>query len=152
MDIVKAAFSGAWAKAMTQIEQSRRAGHGWGQDFGIVYQSDALIPDGTSPAWPADRVNDYIAQGRPGHRAPSFTIKIGNNTLPSLDLLGYHHTVLLAADADVATLSACSPNAKVLLEGRDFTPESSNWKQRFGISAKGGVWIRPDGYIGARAH
>ncbi len=148
--IVMTALAGQWDEAQVLIEQSRRAGAGSGQDFGMVYDSGAVLPDGSHAQWPDDPVNDYIEQARPGHRAPLFELTANGRALNSIDLAGYRFVAWLGRDADVGVFKDICPHATTLVEGRDFVADSIDWKKRYGISSRGGVLVRPDGYVCAR--
>jgi len=150
-DIIYKALGGDWDAAQSAIAHSRRAGRGYGQDFGLVYRSAAVVDDGTSAAQAIDPVNDYVPQGRPGHRAPDFVIEGSEPHGASLlTRLGYQFTALLAADAPDDLLAKWCADAALLREGVDFQAQTSQWREIYGIGAKGGVLIRPDGYIAAR--
>ena len=150
--IVMAALSGKWDQARELIRHSRRGGAGFGQDFGIVYDSGAVLPDGSEPHAPDDLVNDYIEQARPGHRAPLFDIKANGKPMSSIDLSGYEFVAWLGASANPAIFADICPNARLLVEGRDFEAQVRDWKGLCGISARGGVLVRPDGYVCARVN
>ncbi len=150
-EIIERAFGGDWDGARQAIAHSRRAGHGYGQDFGIVYESAAVHPDASDAALPIDPVNDYVPQGRPGHRAPDFLIQDDKGqSMSVLKRFGYQFTALLAAQAPDGLLSSFCPDAVLLREGVDFQVQSTQWREIYGVSDKGGVLIRPDGYIAAR--
>jgi putative polyketide hydroxylase len=148
--IVMAALSGDWDKAKALIGHSRRAGTGHGQDFGIVYDSGAVLPDGTDAQTPQDLVNDYIEQARPGHRAPVFEVKVKGKLCSSIDVSGYRFVAWLGAHANETLFTDICPSATPLVEGRDFEAQASDWKSLYDISARGGVLVRPDGYVCAR--
>jgi len=180
--IVTAALSGKWDEAKDLIQHSRRAGAGYGQDFGLVYASEAITPDGTSPKAVSDPVNEYVPQGRPGHRAPHFEIKADSkldfmpdsvrnaihdampkviqetiqdsvrDTPPSsiLSKFGYRYNALLGPEAPDGLFDKACPQALVLKANREFEALDDAWLSTYGISPKGGVLIRPDGYIAAR--
>lgn len=147
--IVMAALTGNWGKAQAMIDASRRSGAGHGQNFGIVYDSNAVLPDGTDAQAPKDLINEYIPQARPGHRAPVFDITIDGKPASSLDLNSYRFNAWLGANANPAIFTDICPEAVPLIEGRDFEARS-NWKALYGISSRGGVLVRPDGYVCAR--
>ena len=148
--IVMAALTGSWDKAREMISHSRRSGAGFGQDFGIVYDSGAVLPDGTDAQTPEDLVNDYIEQARPGHRAPAFDVKSHGKLSSNIDLAGYQFVAWLGANAHENLFTDICPHATPLIEGRDFEAQGRDWKQLYGISARGGVLVRPDGYVCAR--
>jgi putative polyketide hydroxylase len=153
--IVGTAMAGDWAQAKALIGQSRRAGSGLGQDFGIVYASGAVQPDGSPEQKPADAVNDYIPQGRPGHRAPHVWLQRDGARVSSLDCFGQGFVALCAAGADMERAAAWAPGAELLVEGRDFSDapnpaEGAGWRALYGLGDQGAVLVRPDGYIAAR--
>lgn len=149
-DIVYLAFDGDWDGAKAAIAKSRRAGSGHGQDFGIVYQSAAVLADGSTAASVQDAVNDYVPNARPGHRAPDFSVQIKHHSGSILNLLGYQYTALVAAEAPDDLFADLCVEAVLLREGVDFEPQTKNWRVLYGMSERGGVLIRPDGYVAAR--
>ncbi len=146
---VQAAMSGQWDRARDIVQHSRRGASGYGQDFGIVYDSCAIIPDGTPAQTPADVVNDYIPQARPGHRAPHFEVQVKGRTVSVFSLLGYQYTALLGPKAEFALYKRLWPSAVQVSDDRDFSADPS-WLSLYGISERGAVLIRPDGYVAAR--
>jgi len=149
--IVGAAMSGEWEAAKALIANSRRSGSGYGQDFGIVYNSAAVEPDGSAEQRPADAVNDYIPQGRPGHRAPHVWIERNGLRLSTLDLFGGGYVALCAPGADLGRAGVWRNGVDVRVEGRDFDDAGGHWREVYGVGPKGAVLVRPDGYIAARA-
>lgn len=149
-EIVMAALTGKWDKARELISHSRRRGAGYGQDFGIVYDKGALVPDGTDAQMPQDLINDYIEQARPGHRAPVFDINAHGKLCSSLDLAGYQFAAWLGPQADTSMFAQICPTAISLVEGQAFVAQGCDWKALYGITAQGGVLVRPDGYVFAR--
>jgi putative polyketide hydroxylase len=149
-EIVTAALEGNWIQAKSLIQRSRRAGAGFGQDFGLVYESTAVLPDETLPTPVADPVNDYVPQGRPGHRAPHFEIQAHDSKTSILTKLGYEYTALLGEQAADTLFAKICPDAVLLKEGQAFKAMDQTWLSTYGISPNGGVLIRPDGYIAAR--
>ena len=150
-EIVGAALSGDWDKARELIAHSRRTGSGLGQDFGFVYESSAVTPDGSNAENPTDRFNNYTPQGRPGHRAPHFWMERDGQRLSTLDFFGWEFVLLCGPEADPMNFPHPSHQARVLKEGVDFTDSSGRWRDLYGITNKGFVLVRPDGYIAARS-
>jgi putative polyketide hydroxylase len=148
--IVGAALAGDWEQASQRIARSRRAGAGYGQDFGIVYGSHAAQPDGSEELKPLDVVNDYIPQARPGHRAPHAWITRGAGRVSTLDCFGGGFVALAAAGADRELLQTWAPGVEVLVEGRDFQDPAGEWRRLYGLGETGAVLVRPDGYVAAR--
>lgn len=154
--IVASALAGDWTAARDRIAHTRRAGSGFGQDFGITYTSAAVQPDGSAEQQPADAVNDYIPQARPGHRAPHAWISRGARTISTLDCFGPSHVALCASAANLEQAASWAPGVEVLVEGRDFSDAGGasdaggSWRSLYGLSEKGAVLVRPDGYVAAR--
>jgi putative polyketide hydroxylase len=150
MGIVMAAMGGEWDRAKEMIARSRRSGSGYGQDFGIVYSGAAVEPDGSVEKKPADLVNEYIPQGRPGHRAPHVWIERGGKKISTLDLFGRGFVALCGPDADAAKAAAWREGVEVLVEGRGFADAGGAWRELYGVGPRGAVLVRPDGYVAAR--
>jgi putative polyketide hydroxylase len=110
----------------------------------------AVEPDGTAEQRPPDAVNDYIPQGRPGHRAPHVWIEGNGLQLSTLDLFGNGYVALCAPGADLERASGWNQGVGVRVEGRDFGDAGGNWREIYGIGPRGAVLVRPDGYIAAR--
>ena len=126
------------------------AGAGFGQDFGIIYESADITPDGTQPVIPADQVNDYIPQGRPGHRAPHLWVQRDGQRVSLLDFFGNGFTLLCGPEADPASFPHPARHARVVRECIDFQDPDNKWRSIYGVSRGGFVLVRPDGYVCAR--
>jgi 2-polyprenyl-6-methoxyphenol hydroxylase-like FAD-dependent oxidoreductase len=150
-EIVGAAFSGQWDKARDLIAHSRRGGLGFGKDFGVSYESSAVTPDGTAAQTPADHVNDYIPQARPGHRAPHVWIERNGERLSMMDFFGQEFVLLCGPEADPMTFPLPAHKFLIIQEGVDFNDPSGRWLDLYGITKKGFILIRPDGFVAARA-
>lgn len=149
--VIGAAFSGDWDMARERITHSRRAGSGFGQDFGFVYKSAAVVPDGTDEIMPVDPVNEYIPQGRPGHRAPHVWVEMNGRRLSMLDFFGREFVLLCGPEANPADFPYPLCQARLVREGVDFTDPCGEWRDIYDITSKGFVLIRPDGFVGARS-
>jgi len=143
-------MSGEWEAAKALIANSRRSGSGYGQDFGIVYNSAAVEPDGSAEQRPADAVNDYIPQGRPGHRAPHVWVEVDGRKASTLDFFGKGYAALCAPGADMGRAGEWRKGVDVRVEGKDFGAAGGNWREVYGIGERGAVLVRPDGYVAAR--
>jgi putative polyketide hydroxylase len=148
--IVGTALSGQWGKARELIAHSRRAGSGLGQDFGFAYESSAITPDGTDSQTPADPVNDYIPQARPGHRAPHVWIERDGKRHSTLDFFGSEFILLCGPEADPRNFPHIAAGFRVVQDGVDFTDPSASWLKLYGITTRGFELVRPDGYVTAR--
>jgi hypothetical protein len=125
----------------------------WGVIFGAVYESAAIIPDGTPAPMPVDPVVDYEPMARPGHRAPHAWLTLaGERRTSTIDLFG-DGFVLVAASRDWAdAAAACSPSVRAVVIGEDAVPEDpSRFGEWYGIGMRGAVLVRPDGYVAWRS-
>jgi len=129
-----------------------------GVEFGAVYDSSAVVPDGTALPEVGDPYSDYVPTARPGCRAPHAWLGRGDASLSTLDLFGPGFTVLTGSRGagwrDVARRTSADFDAPVTcyaigdpgLEDRDRV-----FFDRFGIDEDGAVLVRPDGYVGWRS-
>src|SRR5262245_43526101 len=76
------------------VTESRRYGNHLGVEFGSVYQSGAVIPDGTQPPSVADSYSDYLPSATPGARTPHVWLGQPEAWLSTLDLFGSAFTLL----------------------------------------------------------
>jgi hypothetical protein len=85
-----AAASGAQGPLTAEqvVAESRRYGNHLGVEFGAVYQSSAVIADGTAPPDVADGYSDYAPSATPGARAPHVWLGCPEARLSTLDLFG----------------------------------------------------------------
>ncbi|WP_326553886.1 FAD-dependent monooxygenase [Micromonospora sp. NBC_01813] len=103
--------------------------------LGYHYTSTAVVDDGTPPP-DGDPVGDYTPTARPGHRIPHVWLDDGRS---SLDLTGPRPVLLVGPEATWAF-------------GDDVHRISSAaFLDACGISAAGGVLVRPDGHVGWRS-
>jgi 2-polyprenyl-6-methoxyphenol hydroxylase-like FAD-dependent oxidoreductase len=121
--------------------------------FGITYTSDAVIPDGTPPVTVADPTTEYIANARPGSRAPHVWLQRGDERFSTIDLFRAHFTLLAASDGAAwvdAARRIAWPSWPPLLAyriGADLSDPDDNWHTAYGIEPDGAVLVRPDGYV-----
>ena len=67
---IAAAAMGGGSSPKEAVAASKRYGNFLGMELGFSYESSAVVPDGSEPPEVEDAVIDYVATGRPGHRAP----------------------------------------------------------------------------------
>jgi 2-polyprenyl-6-methoxyphenol hydroxylase-like FAD-dependent oxidoreductase len=127
--------------------------------FGISYESEAVIPDGTEPTVLANRVTDYIPNARPGSRAPHVWLDRNGECISTLDLFG-RGFVLLAGEVGVAwrtTAEAVASSLNVPLRAwtvgptGDLLDRNRAWTGTYGTDEDGAVLIRPDGHVAWRS-
>lgn len=119
------------------------------------YRSHALLPEDETPL----ALDHLDLHGQPGRRAPHLWLEREGTRLSTLDLFGSHWVLLVGEDGpgwhDAAQKIAshlgigldsyrCGPSADLIdLDGR--------WLERYGITPRGAVVVRPDGFVGWRA-
>jgi putative polyketide hydroxylase len=144
--IVSIAMEDDWDKVCELIGKSRRRGSGLGQDLGLSYEFGAFIDDGTEKPAVPDPINDYHPTARPGARAPHLWIDGHGDKKSTLDLFG--ETFVLVTGRACQLTGMKGDLLRVLRNQRDFVGDV--FEELYGISDKGGVLVRPDGYVGAR--
>src|SRR4029453_1813725 len=75
------------------VAESRRYGNHLGVEFGTVYQSSAVIADGTQPPDVDDSYSDYVPSATPGARAPHVWLGHPDARLSTLDLFASAFTL-----------------------------------------------------------
>jgi putative polyketide hydroxylase len=70
------------------VAESRRYGNHLGVELGSVYESNAVIDDGTRAPDVADSYSDYVPSATPGARAPHVWLGHRDARLSTLDLFG----------------------------------------------------------------
>ncbi|MGA7126496.1 MAG: hypothetical protein WBZ19_09345, partial [Chthoniobacterales bacterium] len=144
--IVSIAIENDWDKVRELIGKSQRGGSGLGQDLGLSYGFGAFIEEGTEKPAVRDPINDYHPTARPGSRAPHLWIDRHGDKKSTLDLFG--ETFVLVTGRECQLTGVESDLVRVLRNQRDFAGDG--FEELYGISVKGGVLVRPDGYVGAR--
>ncbi len=160
--IVKAAalLSGR-ATALTPenvIQATRRYGNQLGLELGTIYDSNAIIQDGSAPLQLQDSYTDYEPTGRPGHRAPHVWLKNKSGTqISTLDLWHPEFTVLVGRKGELwmpdikEARQQCQLEIPLhVIDGDELIDIESTFLQRYGIAQDGAVLVRPDGYIAWR--
>ena len=127
--------------------------HSLGQQFGTVYQSRAVLSDGTRA--PPSSVADYRPSASPGARAPHLWIKSDLGTLSTLDLCEPAGLAMLVGEQGVMwreaahTLPMPVPVYSVGTGAVDF--HCDDFPMHYGIEKAGAVLLRPDGHVAWRA-
>jgi putative polyketide hydroxylase len=147
-------------KIIASIPRQREQFYSQGQQFGTIYRSDAVLPDGAEPE--LSTVSEYRATGYPGARAPHIWLRdASGKELSTIDLF-YDGFVIIAGPDGEAWRGAARQISKsgelhvaahLVGAGGDFIERSdqSALTQVYGIEADGAVLVRPDGHIGFRA-
>jgi putative polyketide hydroxylase len=130
--------------------------------FGDVYESAAVVPDGSPRPGVVNPVTDYEPSARPGGRAPHLWLTTRDGQRVSPHDLCAGGFALLAGPAGgqwceealrVAREAALPLSAYTVGAGADLTEAdgADDWPSRYGVDASGAVLIRPDGYVAWRA-
>jgi hypothetical protein len=147
-------------KIIASIPRQREQFYSQGQQFGTIYRSDAVLPDGAEPE--LSTVSEYRATGYPGARAPHIWLRDeSGKELSTIDLF-YDGFVIIAGPDGEAWRSAARQisdsgelhvAAHLVGAGGNFIERSDQrvLTQVYGIEADGAVLVRPDGHIGFRA-
>lgn len=140
------------------IPRQREQFFSHGQQFGSIYDSSALIDDGTQP--PPFSVAEYRPTAYPGARAPHVWLQDdGQRSLSTIDLYdgGF---VLFAGARGEAWRTATEHAARELrvpirahvIGGSELQERAgqSRWAQQAGIDESGAILVRPDGHVAIR--
>jgi hypothetical protein len=145
-------------KISSAIPKQREQFFSQGQQFGQLYDSNAIVDDGTPVE--ESTVSTYRPTGHPGARAPHFwLVDAQGKDYSTIDLYdgGF---ILLAAGAGEACLAAAAEIAAATAvplhafhigsPGYGQRPSGTPWESLVGVTTTGALLIRPDGYVGAR--
>lgn len=147
------------AKIAAAVPRQREQFYSQGQQFGTIYRSLAVIPDGTEPE--TSTISDYRATAHPGARAPHLWLRAANgNEISTIDLF-YDGFIVVAgpsgagwrqAAADLAA-EGLRVKAYVVGTGGDLIelPDQPPLTRLYGIDADGAVLVRPDGHVAFRS-
>ncbi|MCH5585477.1 FAD-dependent monooxygenase [Shimazuella sp. AN120528] len=122
--------------------------------LGYSYRSQAIIEE-ESDLIPFS--NDSRQRtGQSGTRAPHFKLKRNNDSLSTLDLFGHHFVLLVGADGrdwskaaqKVAKRLNIVLDIHVINKEKNLLDVDHLWCDTYGVTSKGAVLIRPDGFIG----
>ncbi len=123
-----------------------------GQDLGFVYDSAAVLSDGTSP--PIQTIQAYTPSGHPGARAPHVWLDTPDHEqVSTLDLFEQEPVLLCAgAGAEAWTGAAAELGLRATAIGARclYRDTDDEFARAYGIGADGSVLVRPDGHVAAR--
>jgi putative polyketide hydroxylase len=142
--VVASAMRGDWDAVRETVAHSRRGGAGLGLDLGQRYDHGAFLDDGMPARGPADPVNEYLPDAKPGSRAPHVPVTAAAGRSSTLDLPAGNFAALAGRAAGTWRHDA----VPFLQNGMDF--EASDFENAHGITSAGVVLVRPDGYVAAR--
>ena len=130
-------------------------------EFGYVYDSSAVVGDGTPAQVPLDKVRIYEPSTRPGHPLPHAWIEKEGRRVALNTLVHGGKFVLIAGENGQPWIDAAQKIAEQLaidltavrigiLEG-DYVDARCAWTKQRQISPEGAVIVRPDRYVGFRS-
>lgn len=142
------------------IPRQKEQFYSFGQQFGTIYRSNAVVPDGTEPE--ISTVSDYRMTGHPGARAPHLWLRTPDGREVSTIDLFYDSFVLLAGPKGDAWREAARglagtgrPAVFAYMIGPDGDlverPGERSFTSVYGIDESGAVLVRPDGHVGFRS-
>lgn len=141
------------------ITATRRYGNHLGMELGSIYDSSAVVADGTEPPKVDDEYSDYVPTGRPGHRAPHVWIEMGGERLSTIDLVNPEFSIFAGRKGDGWKNIAASVSKEFglstpcfVIGGVEIKDIEDTFLTRFGLAEDGAVLVRPDGWIAFRAH
>jgi putative polyketide hydroxylase len=133
-------------------------------DLGVMYESGALVGDGSAPDIAE---GEWRQSARPGSRAPHLwledepedRLKDAGTRMSTLDLFGPELTVLAGSEGSVWRHAARRTSAEVQVPirfhaiGRDGVPgdPGRRFEALYGVARDGAVLVRPDGHVAWRA-
>ena len=131
------------------VAQQKEEFHSQGQIFGTVYESSAVVGDGTVA--PESTVALYRPTSAPGARAPHLRLRgPGVESASSVHLIA-GWTLFSAGEAWPAPEGVAAYGIAVGAGGAgDYADETGRWAETYAIPEGGAVLVRPDGHIAAR--
>jgi 2-polyprenyl-6-methoxyphenol hydroxylase-like FAD-dependent oxidoreductase len=139
------------------VTESRRYGNHLGVEFGTVYQSSAVIGDGTQPPDVADSYSDYVPSATPGARAPHVWLGHPDARLSTLDLFGSAFTLLAGPGGDAWCTAAAEVEREIGVAvdryriGEPGLRDLGGFTEAYGLGEDGAVLVRPDGHVAWRS-
>jgi len=139
------------------VTESRRYGNHLGVEFGTVYQSSAVIADGTQPPSVADSYSDYLPSATPGARAPHVWLGHPEARLSTLDLFGSTFTLLAGPRGDPWCTTAAEVGRELAVPidryriGGPGLRDAGGFTKAYGLGEDGAVLVRPDGHVAWRS-
>ncbi len=131
-------------------------------EYGVHYESAAVVPDGTSPPQPLDEIRVYEPSTRPGAPLPHAWIDDeGGNRRPIKDLVAPGRFLLIAGEDGEPWCEAARQLAEEAelpldalrighLDG-DLYDVRCGWLRQRQIQSDGAILVRPDRYVAWRA-
>ncbi len=150
-------------KRSDAIENQRNHFIFLGQEIGFGYWESSLVSHDGSPHYvEAHQVSDpiytYIANAKPGARAPHCWVKYKGEQKSLLDFFTTDFTLLVCGDPQdwQEMLTDRPEDVRINIytigtKGADFIDVHNVWHQYYGIDDAGAILIRPDGHVAWRS-
>ncbi len=125
-----------------------------GLDLGHIYETGALVPDGSTAPAPENLVSDYLPTTHPGARLPHAWLTRGDALVSSLDLVDPRDPVLLTGPGGKRWLEAAREAklpAFMIGDGGEIGDPNAAWASVREILDDGALLVRPDGHVAWRA-
>jgi len=160
VQLINAAAAKGGAGALTAeqvVTESRRYGNHLGVEFGTVYRSRAVIPDGSHAPDVADGYSDYAPSATPGARAPHVWLGHPEARLSTLDLFGSAFTLLAGPGGGAWCRAAAEVERELGVPidryciGGPGLRDLGGFTKAFGLGTEGAVLVRPDGHVAWRS-
>jgi 2-polyprenyl-6-methoxyphenol hydroxylase-like FAD-dependent oxidoreductase len=140
------------------VAAAHRYGNHLGVEFGAVYDSGAIVPDGSVPPGTEDPYSDYAPVARPGHRAPHAWLG-RHGDVSTIDLCagpGFSLFTGPAGDAWMEPALSAAKNTAIpipcyVVGSASLEDPEGTFLARYDIGKDGAVLVRPDGYVAFRA-
>lgn len=126
--------------------------------FGYIYPAGAFIPD-DMPRANEMFENSRAPSGRPGTRAAHVVVERDDERLSTIDLCNGHWVLLAGpeggawceAAGQIDSAAAFGLRCYQLGPRGELQDVEDRWRAAFGVSDRGAILIRPDGFIAWRA-
>ncbi|MCP4615485.1 MAG: hypothetical protein GY844_03505 [Bradyrhizobium sp.] len=138
------------------LQATRRYGNHIGLELGTIYDSDAIVGDGSEAPAVEDAYTDYVPSGHPGARAPHVWIDRGGERISTLDLVGPEFSLIAGPKGEAwkgageAASRATGLAVQCHVIGGGLVDVENTFGKRYGLGDSGAVLVRPDGYIAWR--
>ncbi|MBU6282183.1 FAD-dependent monooxygenase [bacterium] len=127
-------------------------------EYGVAYESGAVVPDGTPPPSSPDPVRLYHPSTRPGHPLPHARIEdLHGRALSTIDLVRPGRFLLVAGEDGqpwCEAARAIGARAGIPIDavrighlGGDLLDPRCHWLRHRGIAADGAILVRPDRHV-----
>jgi putative polyketide hydroxylase len=151
-------FAYTWTSMLQMVFKAPRL-----LGYGYSYASHAIIADDASPSIriPWNPVSWILGlDGRPGSRVPHIWVQRQGQRISTLDLCGKDFVLLVGSDGATwcEAASTLSARLNVNLVGYrvgpagDLVDSKCQWEYAAGISARGALLVRPDGFVAWRTY